>query len=732
MFPLYGTDFFKKIFLWNSGGESLEYMHFFWYLYFGLLRQMGFSGYVAQKVLIVLLEVIGFLFSFLLYKELIPHKNSNEANKWAVLSGAIFTFSPIYFLLVTAYLPLYGFPVCLYLLVRYLKKKSFLLEIIYAFCLNFFLFIDLPQPKIIIIFVAVSFCLLLLISGTKGISIWKLFFRFLNLNITALILNSWIILPYLYSVLYGSVANFSNNLASHHGTADMGSASLFYISRFFNLSLTTIYPIIGKYLLSVPFSIWSYLGWFIIAFGLSVNNNFKTQKTKIMLLFFCLLFIFLAKGPNPPFGEIYTKLVVVVPIFRIFRTTSSVVLGSLVFYILLLPLTLSQISKKYHFKNLFTVFFIFTVLMGYPIILGQKYFNAEKKQVSGRGVKIPSEYFEVAKKIDNLDENYSILQLPFPDGYVLKNWDYFGADLVYWISTAPTLHRPDQPGLSLEKNSLNLETFSQNNQFLLNNVSHVLIQKDASDSPNCNLSDLGKVVHTDSFFSLLEVDKRYTYPKIYVPNRYLSPKNYQDIGTLSFIDPELKKTLCVKVQNDFKIKASDSNIAAVNIKDLDLLIKDGVSTDSANISEIVVKRINQTKYKVSIPNASDNFSIVLNEKYNTGWKVYLSDDKDNQSANNNLSESHRGVQYQKKDFFEPFLQDWFKKPLVEEQNHYLANGYGNGWVISSKKNSGNTTSLNIIIEYWPQRLLYLGLIISITFTFSRIIYILTLKLKKNA
>ncbi len=743
MFPMYNTDFLKKIFLWNNGGESLEYMHFFWYLYFGLLRLFGLTGYTAQKILIITLVIIGFLFSYLLYKELVSDKNTKEENQWAILSGAIFTFSPIYFLLVTAYLPLYGFPVCLYLLVKYLKKKSFFLEVIYAFSLNFFLFIDLPQPKIIIIFIAVSLCILFYISKTKQIGLWRLSLDFLRLNFSALILNAWIILPYLYSVLYGAVASFSGNLASHHGTADIGSAGLLYISRFFNFSVTTIYPVIGKYLLSIPFTIWSFFCWFVIAIGLLDNNNFKAQKAKTLLLFFLLLFMFLAKGPNPPFGEIYTKLVVTVPLLRIFRTSSSVVLGSLIFYILLLPLTLSQISQKYHLKNLFAFFLIFTLLMGYPVFLGQKYYRAEKKQSLERGVKIPSEYFELAKKIDNLDENYSLLQLPFPDGYVLKNWDYFGADLIYWISTAPTLHRPDQPGLSLEKSSSDPEAFGQSNQFVLNNVSHVLIQNDASDSPSCKLSDIGEIIYSNSFFSLLEVDKKYSYPKIYIPNRYLSPKTSQFLGTLTFDDPELKKTICVKFQKNLTDREVGSNAVAAGTKELTLLAKQGVATESSIITEIIVKRINQTKYKISISEPRDSFSIVLNEKYSQVWRVYPDKAKKGQGIAPNLSESHRGVRNQNKDFFEPFWETWFKKPVVEEQNHYLANGYGNGWIINTKKiceedkdfcqkNSDGTFTLNLVIEFWPQRLLYFGLLISFIFIIIRFFYLLTFKYKKNA
>ncbi len=65
---------------------------------------------------------------------------------------------------------------------------------------------------------------------------------------------------------------------------------------------------------------------------------------------------------------------------------------------------------------------------------------------------------------------------------------------------------------------------------------------------------------------------------------------------------------------------------------------------------------------------------------------------------------------------------WFKKPIIDEENHFTANGYANSWWIdikniksqksNFKSNSDGSIDFELIIEFWPQRLFYLGLLIS--------------------
>ncbi|MEK9151255.1 MAG: hypothetical protein AAB547_01345 [Patescibacteria group bacterium] len=77
-----------------------------------------------------------------------------------------------------------------------------------------------------------------------------------------------------------------------------------------------------------------------------------------------------------------------------------------------------------------------------------------------------------------------------------------------------------------------------------------------------------------------------------------------------------------------------------------------------------------------------------------------------------------------------FWETWFKKPLSDGADHLTANGYANSWIVDADticgqpaasaqyeplclKNANGTYDFEIIVEFWPQRLYYLGGIISI-------------------
>ncbi|MDP3975681.1 MAG: hypothetical protein Q8P95_02075, partial [bacterium] len=117
----------------------------------------------------------------------------------------------------------------------------------------------------------------------------------------------------------------------------------------------------------------------------------------------------------------------------------------------------------------------------------------------------------------------------------------------------------------------------------------------------------------------------------------------------------------------------------------------------------VAKKINPTKYRLKIHSATENFLQVLSESFNNRWKVYP------QYVNNNSLPSG------------PLWETWFQEPLPEE-NHLMVNGYANSWWIDvdeiCKKqnkciqNPDGSYDLELVIEFWPQRLFYIGLAIS--------------------
>ena len=120
-------------------------------------------------------------------------------------------------------------------------------------------------------------------------------------------------------------------------------------------------------------------------------------------------------------------------------------------------------------------------------------------------------------------------------------------------------------------------------------------------------------------------------------------------------------------------------------------------TLTAKLPTIEFKKINPIKYKIEIKNAKKPFPIVFSETFNKGWKVYPKDSGLNK-----------------------FYETYFKEP-ISEGNHLTANGYANSWMIDPDSfkgagtyivNQDGSANFSFTIEFWPQRLFYLGLSIS--------------------
>lgn len=69
-----------------------------------------------------------------------------------------------------------------------------------------------------------------------------------------------------------------------------------------------------------------------------------------------------------------------------------------------------------------------------------------------------------------------------------------------------------------------------------------------------------------------------------------------------------------------------------------------------------------------------------------------------------------------------FWETWFRESLPEE-NHLMVNGYANSWVIDANdlcaqnkdfcvKNADGTYDMELVLEFWPQRLFYVGAFVS--------------------
>lgn len=182
------------------------------------------------------------------------------------------------------------------------------------------------------------------------------------------------------------------------------------------------------------------------------------------------------------------------------------------------------------------------------------------------------------------------------------------------------------------------------------------------------------------------------------------------------------------------------------------------AADKKNKPVIEFKKINPTKYRIIVHQAKDSFPLVFSESFHEGWKIYpsrpemktqklmMEDLKDYKIFKGNEEDqvskemvmafiARNWISALDKEFisknFQGTIQNdnlskghiwdtWFKKSLPEE-NHLMANGYANSWWIDLEEikksgqyveNPDGSSNFELIVEFGPQRLFYLGLLIS--------------------
>ena len=181
----------------------------------------------------------------------------------------------------------------------------------------------------------------------------------------------------------------------------------------------------------------------------------------------------------------------------------------------------------------------------------------------------------------------------------------------------------------------------------------------------------------------------------------------------------------------------------------DMLASNRVLKISETVKKIATptieyKEINPSKYAVIVHNAKASFPLIFNLMYLKGWDVYpqvypdknitfkgnkfISKDINGTIQNNNIPNGH-------------VFQTLLEKSLPAKY-HFIANGYSNSWWINLnyikklgpqyyKVNKNGTIDFELIIDYWPQRLFYIGIIISGTTVIIFILYLIYDAVKKR-
>lgn len=731
MIPLNPIANLKFLYTWVplDHGRQGNLAGAFMYLFYAFWQKIGASLAWSQFLNTYFIHVVGGLGMY--YLAQIIFNDYKKKRIAALLSAFIYMFTPATFNMSFTY-SLYGFlPLMLALFADGLRKGKYIYFLLVALC---FFAGGLPDPHprpLIIALSVIFFYTIFEIFRTKKFK--KIVLSFIATIFFIFLVNAWFFVPYLNDFLSpGYVSSATSRVETHVDGKflDEGTATINRMFRLFHdgISLPTVKQTVyfSNKIIKATNYLYPILA-FAAVFFICTRKKRENQQL-IFFLFLALFFLFAAKGPNPPVGGLYKWLLINMPLFRIFRTTAYLILGAAFAYSILIPFTIVEISQfiknKFLKISCFCLFFVFIIVNVYPIFFGYLTLNPGNvipADTTKRGMKIPDDYYQLNHWLDinNLTDG-KVLYLPLYRGYEALRFGYFGIPIFLMVANTPLINSADVH--VFDNQSVNQSQDIIYNQIIngdykaevlagLYNIKYIIVNNDVYGTEdtgiNLKTKELFALVNDFGDLSLYRVDDKYLLPHFYAPNRVVlvdqNIRNFLDV--ISWSDDRVRLAVFFKEQNNGQENIIDQIVTQIKTPPI-----------------VEFKKINPAKYRVSVHNAGGVFPVVFSENYNQNWKLYLIRTKEAENINFfNLLNSSQGTiqndQLPKGNFYETWLQE-----SLGEDQHLVANGYANSWVIDSKalcqksdfchKNSDNTYNFDMIVEFWPQRLFYMGLLIS--------------------
>lgn len=139
------------------------------------------------------------------------------------------------------------------------------------------------------------------------------------------------------------------------------------------------------------------------------------------------------------------------------------------------------------------------------------------------------------------------------------------------------------------------------------------------------------------------------------------------------------------------------------------------------IPSLIFQEINPTRYVVHVEHATTPFVLALSQQFNRGWKVYRSSSHV-LSGTEELKISDISQLQTKKNFFTSNILKDVQDEFVPEYLHFQINGFANGWLIDQTGDN-----YDLIIQYTPQYLFYIGVFMSGIFILLEVLYLIIKK-----
>jgi hypothetical protein len=689
-------------------------------------------------------------------------------------------------------------PLLFYTVHRYFQEDKIIKSrfIIFYTLIGFLCFSAIPWFYSFLLFLLLLLCLNSILNNPL---LYKTIIKkSLILIVISLLANSFFIIPLVYEYLDSSKLN--SVVASYSSFQRGGFINQI---RFFNWWTFTakwsgrffhsFYPFYNK--VSIIFLLFVF---YLILFKNNLFDKIEGDKKKFSLIFFSLflLFLFLAKGSQAPFGEVFNWLFNYFPFFSLLRNPDNK-LGSIIIFILSVMVLITLLKNKRFYHALVGFFVGFIIIYNIPLFIGDALVEKNEGLMFDNLVSISNDYNNIHAILNYKKVDFSILNIPGirTSSYKIDGESgdgHSGQDLLRRIINKPLIYLRKLSSNSAEsyeviknsENNLNVSKVLNLKYLMLRWDIPELIREKNSESGEISLLELSENIKNSNRYSQI-TDKDHGVLDIYkINNNSFLPHLYipQFIITTS---QNFSKLLDIVSMETYNIRSA----IYFNKKNVMVAGEEEAFDPSKLRREIVVtpiiefKKINPVKYRVVVHGASKSFPLVFSDSFHDGWRSYLVNyqknylnfhavdykildgNEDDQASNKEFDdfinsgyissfgdlkekniehvkwENNKEVlDYNEKykiDFISKnfqgtiqndnldsgsFYETWFTKPIDDNKNHFMVNGYANSWIIdpdkacfnSSKciKNSDGSYDMELVVEFWPQRLMYVGLFIS--------------------
>jgi hypothetical protein len=182
-------------------------------------------------------------------------------------------------------------------------------------------------------------------------------------------------------------------------------------------------------------------------------------------------------------------------------------------------------------------------------------------------------------------------------------------------------------------------------------------------------------------------------------------------------------------------KASFRNLKITKVNQPDLMLRAvDLSPSQQIIPKISFQEVNPTKYKIAITGAVTPYLLVFSENFHQDWRAgIISAGEERKIEGETVADYFQGEILEKKPKNSFWEENFFKKQdesFVPQTRHLEVNSYANSWLIFPEESNGRS-EYQIMVEFWPQKLSQLGIIITGLSTVVTLIYLVFIQLHER-